>query len=229
MLAHITRLFFAIGCQSGDETIAIWKHIEDRDAYMLQMACCWGFFWIFEICWIHHSFTARPWVHLTVMGVAIDSHAHPSILQMHPLEDWACFSRFFPSPTLASLLHIFGHRSLSLPQSWLLFQHGVLLLPTWLPGLKSPQAPCRIKSNAVLSLFWLELWQTKLPHCMLEPATPTISDFTAREMPQVSTRAHGRGHWNPRLCGRRGGCTPFEHPINRGHPPLNFPRTNYLG
>ena len=49
-------------------------------------------------------------------------------------------------------------------------------------------------SNAVLSLFWLELWQTKWPHCMLVPATPMISDFTAREMPQVPTRACGQGH-----------------------------------
>ena len=31
--------------------------------------------------------------------------------------------------------------------------HGVLLPPTCLPGLKSPQALRRIKSNAVLSLF----------------------------------------------------------------------------
>ena len=47
----------------------------------------------------------------------------------------------------------FGHRSPSLPQTWLLFRHGVLLPPTCLPGLESPQALRRIKSNAVLSLF----------------------------------------------------------------------------
>ena len=39
----------------------------------------------------------------------------------------------------------FGHSSLSLPQTWLLFRHGVLLLPTCLPGLESLQALCRIK------------------------------------------------------------------------------------
>ena len=69
----------------------------------------------------------------------------------------------------------FGHRSLSLPQTWLLFRRGVLLLPTCLPGLESPQALRRIKSNAVLSLFWLELGQTKWPHCML--ATSYTHDF----------------------------------------------------
>ena len=47
----------------------------------------------------------------------------------------------------------FGHHSLSLSQTWLLFRHGALLLPTCLPGLESPQVLCRIKSNAVLSLF----------------------------------------------------------------------------
>ena len=47
----------------------------------------------------------------------------------------------------------FGHRSPSLRQTWLLFRHGVLLPPTCLLGLESPQALRRIKSNAVLSLF----------------------------------------------------------------------------
>ena len=63
-----------------------------------------------------------------------------------------------PSPTLASLLLIFW--PLSLPQTWVLFQRGVLLLPTYLPGLESPQALRRIKSNAVLSLL-TKLGQTK--------------------------------------------------------------------
>ena len=39
----------------------------------------------------------------------------------------------------------------------------------------------------------------KRPHCMLAPATHTISGFTAREMSQLPTRLHGRGHWNPKL------------------------------
>ena len=79
-----------------------------------------------------------------------------------------------PSPTLASLLLIFW--PLSLPQTWVLFQRGVLLLPTYLPGLESPQALRRIKSNAVLSLL-TKLGQTKWPHCMLLPATPTRFQF----------------------------------------------------
>ena len=121
----------------------------------------------------------------------------------------------------------FGHRSLSLPQTWLLFRHGVLLLPTCLPGLESPQALCRIKSNAVLSLFWLELGQTKWPH-VLVPTTPTISGFAAREMPQVPGTRYppervGGGHWNHNLCGRRRGTALFEPPLTGEHTPFKFP------
>ena len=86
----------------------------------------------------------------------------------------------------------FSHRSFSLLQTWLLLQHGVLLQPTCLLGPESPQALGRIKSNAVLFLSWLELGQTEWLHCMLAPATPTISGFTAREMPQVTHQVRGR-------------------------------------
>ena len=86
----------------------------------------------------------------------------------------------------------FGHRSLSLPQTWLLFWHGVLLLPTCLPGLESPQALRRTNSNAVFSLFWLQVGQAKRLRCMLAPATPMISGFTARELSQLPTRCVGR-------------------------------------
>ena len=58
---------------------------------------------------------------------------------------------------------------------------------------------------------------------MLVSATPTISGFTAREMPQVPTRACGRGHRNHNLPGRRGGTAPFEPPSTGVHPPLKFP------
>ena len=50
---------------------------------------------------------------------------------------------------------------------WLLFQHVVLLLATCLLRLKHSQTLCRIKSNAVFSLFWQQLGQTKRPHYML--------------------------------------------------------------
>ena len=104
-----------------------------------------------------------------------------------------------------------GHRSLSLPQTWLLFQHGVLLLPTCLSGLESPQALCRIKLNAVLSLFWLELGQTKWPHCIMAPAKENASG------------THGRGHWNYKLHQWRGSCTPFEPSLMGGTTPFKFP------
>ena len=100
----------------------------------------------------------------------------------------ACFSKFFPFLTLVTLLHIFCSPFTFSTPNLAPFRHGVPLLPTCLPGLESPQVLHRIKSNAVLSLFRLELGLTKWPHCILAPATPTISSFTAREMPQVATR-----------------------------------------
>ena len=59
------------------------------------------------------------------------------------------------------------------------------------------------------ALIW---FCTKRPHCMLAPATPTISGFTAREMSQPPTRLHGR----------RGGCSPFQYLLTAGHPPLTL-------
>ena len=48
----------------------------------------------------------------------------------------------------------FVYCSLSLLlQTWLLIRHGVLLLPTCLPGLERPQALIGINSNAMLSFF----------------------------------------------------------------------------
>ena len=64
---------------------------------------------------------------------------------------------------------------------------------------------------------------------MLAPATPTISGFTAKEMPQVPTRARGRGHRNHKLRGRSGGCAPFEPTLTGGHPFKIPPRIRYLG
>ena len=106
----------------------------------------------------------------------------------------------------------FGHHSLSLLQTWLLFRHGILLLPTCLSGLESPQALRRINSNAVVSLFWLQLGQTNQPRCMLASATPMISSSTAREISQLLTRLRGPGRWTPQLRGWQEGTAPFETP-----------------
>ena len=109
-------------------------------------------------------------------------------------------SLFFKIPPISNTLHqrlcciYFGHRSLSWTQTWLLLWHGVLLVPTCLPWLESLQVLCRIKSNAVLFLFWLELGQRKWSHWMLAPATPQISSFAARETTQLPTRLRGRSH-----------------------------------
>ena len=67
------------------------------------------------------------------------------------LRGLSLFLKMFPISNTGVIY--FGHRLLSLPQTWLLSRHGVLLLPTCLPGLESLQALCRINSNAVLSLF----------------------------------------------------------------------------
>ena len=45
-----------------------------------------------------------------------------------------------------------GHRSLSVPQTWLLFRDGLLLLPTSLPGLEVPK---RFVGLVQMSVFLL--------------------------------------------------------------------------
>ena len=89
--------------------------------------------------------------------------------------------------------------TLSLPQTWLLFWHEVLLVPTCLLGLESCQVLRRIDSNAVLSLLWLQLGQTKQQPCML---APMIS-----EMSQLPNKFWGC--LTPKLCGQRGGRTRY--------------------
>ena len=70
--------------------------------------------------------------------------------------------------------------------------------------LESPQVLHRTNSNAVFSLFWLQLGQTKRPICMLAPAKPTISGFTASKLFYLPARLRGWGHWNPKLRGWEG-------------------------
>ena len=95
-----------------------------------------------------------------------------------------------------------------------------LLTGTW----ESRQVLCRTNWNAVFSLLWLQLRQTKQPHHMLAPATPSISGFTAREMSQLPTRLCWRGHRNPKLRGRRARRLHLLWtPINKGTPPLKSP------
>ena len=50
------------------------------------------------------------------------------------------FFKIIPISNMGDFIALYyGHRSLSLPQTWLLFRHGVLLLPTCLLGLESSQ------------------------------------------------------------------------------------------
>ena len=57
---------------------------------------------------------------------------------------------------------------------------------------------------------------------MLALATPKISSLTAKEMPQVPTRARGRGLETANCVGDEELC-PIRIPINWGTPPLKFP------
>ena len=60
---------------------------------------------------------------------------------------------------------------------------------------------------------------------MLAPATPTISGFTAREVPQVPTRVTETTN---SVGGK--GAQPPSNPHEWGDtPPLKFPRNHYLG
>ena len=99
------------------------------------------------------------------------------------------------------------------------FSDRVLLLATCLLGRESPHALHRTISNTFFSLIWLQLRQTKQPHCMLAPATPTISGFPARKMTQLPTRLRGQGHWIPQLRRQRGDTAPFQSPLT-GDTPL---------
>ena len=101
------------------------------------------------------------------------------------IEHWACSSKFW---CLCCIY--FRYHSLSLPQTWLHFRHGALLLPTCLPWLKSLQALRRTISNAVLSL---QLGQTK--HVGKENVSAAHQIVWA-----------AKGH------------SPIRTPINRGHP-----------
>ena len=116
----------------------------------------------------------------------------------------------------------FGHSSLSLPQTGLLFRHGVLL-PTCLPGLEKPQELCRIDSNAVLSLLLTATGANKTTP--LHVGTSYTHDFGFYSKGNVS--ATDQIVWaeslNPQISWAVRGLHPLSSPINRGTPPLNFP------
>ena len=104
------------------------------------------------------------------------------------------FSKFFPFPTLVSLLYIF----------------------LWPLTFSTPNlSPFLTLSTTYTNLLTgTQLGQTKRPRYMLAPATPKILSYIAREMSQLPTR----------LRGQRGGCAPFKPPLTGGHPPLKFTR-----
>ena len=64
---------------------AIWNQQQDRDACMLQAACCLGFFGFLRAA----EFTIPSWAefdegaHLTIADVAVDNKSAPTIIQVH--------------------------------------------------------------------------------------------------------------------------------------------------
>ena len=63
----------------------------------------------------------------------------------------------------------------------------------------------------------------KMTPLHVAPATPTISGFTARKMPQVPTRARGRGRKMQNSSAAWGLCPLRSPALTGGHPPLKFP------
>ena len=59
-------------------------------------------------------------------------------------------------------------------------------------------------------------------HVGVAPAIPMISGFTARNMPHLPTRLHGRGHRNPKLRGWLEGCVPGPLPAPIKIPPYSL-------
>ena len=63
----------------------VWRESHDREASMLQAACCLGFFGFLRAA----EFTVPSWekfepgAHLTISDVAVDSHNDPSMLRIH--------------------------------------------------------------------------------------------------------------------------------------------------
>ena len=107
-----------------------------------------------------------------------------------------------------------GHRSLSLPQTWLLFRHGVLLLSTCLPGLESPQTLRRIKSNASFDWNWGEQNDPTACWDQLHPRFRVLQQGKCLSYPPdcvgrvTETRNCVGGEWD----------SPFQPPLTRGHP-----------
>ena len=62
-----------------------WSQLHERDAHMLQAACCLGFFGFLRAA----EFTTPSWAefdkdaHLTIADIAVDSQTYPSIIQVH--------------------------------------------------------------------------------------------------------------------------------------------------
>ena len=84
---------------------------------------------------------------------------------------------------------------LAMIATWLLFRYGVVLLATCLPGPESSQC----ERFSVLSLL-TQLGQTKRPHYLLVPATPTILSFLASEMPRLHTQIAWAGSLKPQIA-----------------------------
>ena len=88
----------------------------------------------------------------------------------------------------------------------------LLLLPTCLLGLESPQALRKTNSNAVFYLFRLQLGQTKRSHCMLAPTILSKKNVSATH------QSAWVGSLKPHIAWVGRGLRPSLNPICRGTP-----------
>ena len=145
-------------------------------------------------------------------------------MYLKSLEARACFSKFFPFPTLASL----PHRSISLPQTWLLsdmeysfyqLAYQDSKIPKCFVGLIQMQCSPSFDSN------WCKQNDpTTCCHQAVAGDTSYTHDFRFYSKGNVSTTQQIAwvGSLNPPPVPLHG-LRPLPAPINMGTPPLKSP------
>ena len=115
------------------------------------------------------------------------------------------FFKILPISNVGDYCIYFGHRSLSLPQTWLLFRHEVLLPPTCLPGLES-QIKC-----SVLPLLTGTGANKMTP---LHVGTSYTHDFRFHSKGNASGMHHSAwaGSQNPQIAWAARGLRPLQTP-----------------
>ena len=127
----------------------------------------------------------------------------------YPLQNWACFSKVFPFPTLASLLQISWPPFPFCTPNVAPFTTWVLLLGTCLPGLKGPQALHRTNWIGVFSLFWLQLGYKNDPTAYCTSYTHNIRFYSKRNV-SATHQIAWVGSLNPQIAWAERGRAPSK-------------------